>query len=616
MEKRLALCIGNNKYKCISPLTCAINDADQMGKVLRRLGYETTIEHDLNRADLISCVFRFVERMADYDACVFYYAGHGFEIKSQNILIPVDFEYDLYAKEEELILNAFPLDRLLEEYNHFPDKVKIIILDACRNTGRMRGITGGFSPVVAPKGSLIAFATSPGEAAFEMAEENRKHGRYTDTLLRFIDADVGVEDIFKRVRQVMDRESNGRQIPWEHTSLTGHFTFGYNHRKAVCINFVDSLRVITSEKKETLYLGLRSEPRIIEINYPVLETNNPHVSSRTYAVEKIQEIISSIYDDMCLAWKRFFTSLEDKNNASDIEMDSEEPFRDGIGFKVLLNQNGVFCICISRYLYTGGCHGLPSRVVKVFDLSSGDEISLATMMNRPVSDIMAMIRDRFEFEKKLHQTKRPIISPSFTLDNYKSVDDFKWYVSEKGIFIYFDIYEASSYSEGFIEFQLTDEAFYKDPLEGMQRLDLGFRIRKRVIEDIAANYQLTYNIIRNQVIGNTDYEIMASSYSPARQSTFWIIRCWKYVEYEHVALEETVHELVSKKKNYEVLTGKSIIAILRVVWDEELKSETVEKCEQEFGGILEEYYDIEGVLYEYQFTSDLLTNENSAIEFH
>ena len=83
-----------------------------------------------------------------------------------------------------------------------------------------------------------------------------------------------------------------------------------------------------------------------------------------------------------------------------------------------------------------------------------------------------------------------------------------------------------------------------------------------------------------------------------------------------MALEETVHELVSKKKNYEVLTGKSIIAILRVVWDEELKSETVEKCEQEFGGILEEYYDIEGVLYEYQFTSDLLTNENSAIEFH
>ena len=63
-------------------------------------------------------------------------------------------------------------------------------------------------------------------------------------------------------------------------------------------------------------------------------------------------------------------------------------------------------------------------------------------------------------------------------------------------------------------------------------------------------------------------------------------------------------------------SGKSIIAILRVVWDEELKSETVEKCEQEFGGILEEYYDIEGVLYEYQFTSDLLTNENSAIEFH
>ena len=95
---------------------------------------------------------------------------------------------------------------------------------------------------------------------------------------------------------------------------------------------------------------------------------------------------------------------------------------------------------------------MPSRVIKVFDLNDGRELSIRDVLNIGDNEILSLIHARLNEEKRLHKTKSPIINPDFNLNNYHSVDDFKWYVNERGVFIYFDIYEASSYSEGYIHF--------------------------------------------------------------------------------------------------------------------------------------------------------------------
>ena len=345
MSSRCALCIGNNNYQNIAPLKCAVNDAKQMGNAFRRLGYDVTEAFDLGRYELGTTIYSLESTIEHYDACVFYYAGHGFEIGGQNLLIPVDFVFNEYCSDNELIYNAFPLDGLLEIFNKYPDKAKIIILDACRSTGKTRGSGNGFNPVVSPKGSLIAFSTSPGSVA---RENDSGNGIYTETLLKYINTDLRVEDLFGKVRKELDKKTNGRQIPWEHTSLLGFFSL-YNkkdNKKIKVINFMDSLRVYPEKQTEVISVGAQHEKKSIEVIYPTLEGSNPNMLSKTPEIIRIQEEICSIYESMKYEWNNLKA-----DEYKGVLGNEEVTFQDGIGYEVFLNQKGVFCICINRYLY-------------------------------------------------------------------------------------------------------------------------------------------------------------------------------------------------------------------------------------------------------------------------
>src|SRR5208283_746218 len=104
----------------------------------------------------------------------------------------------------------------------------IIILDACRNNPyerawhRASGVRG-LAPIYAPKGTLIAFATSPGQVA---SDGRGRNGAYTEALLRHIDTpDSSIEEMFKRVRNTLNAMTKQKQTSWEHTSLSGEFFF-------------------------------------------------------------------------------------------------------------------------------------------------------------------------------------------------------------------------------------------------------------------------------------------------------------------------------------------------------------------------------------------------------
>lgn len=218
--KRLALCIGNNEYTVLPELACAVSDAEAVETKLKELGFDTILQTNLDREYLASTIVDFVERIENYDAVLLYYAGHGFQIDGDNILAPIDL--DIKTKSTLVKYNAFPLGDLMELLNKYPEQTKIVILDACRVGLGNRGGFGDFAPVSAPQGSIIAFATSPGQSSNEKRDIN--HGIYTATLLNYIGLPrVPIETVFKKVRECLTAETGGTQVPWEHTSLIGDF---------------------------------------------------------------------------------------------------------------------------------------------------------------------------------------------------------------------------------------------------------------------------------------------------------------------------------------------------------------------------------------------------------
>ena len=163
------------------------------------------------------------KELPQYDASIFYYAGHGFQVDGTNFLPAADCQVS-YANKYLLRQESIVLTDLLELYRPHGNKTHIIILDACRTTPSMRGGAASFSPISAPQGTLIAFSTSPDSSAHDGGAGG--HGLYTAALLTYIGREnLTVEALFKKVRRTVSQWSNNTQIPWEHTSLIGNFYF-------------------------------------------------------------------------------------------------------------------------------------------------------------------------------------------------------------------------------------------------------------------------------------------------------------------------------------------------------------------------------------------------------
>lgn len=180
--KRIALCIGNDDYKILPKLNCAVADATAIEKALKELGFDTELKTNLNREELAYTIFSFEEKIENYDVILIYYAGHGFQTNGDNILAPIDLNIQDHSKI--VGYNSFLLSDLMEILNRFPNQIKIVILDACREIIGTRGTVKDFAPILAPQSSIIAFSTLPGQPSQENISIG--HGKYTDALLKYI----------------------------------------------------------------------------------------------------------------------------------------------------------------------------------------------------------------------------------------------------------------------------------------------------------------------------------------------------------------------------------------------------------------------------------------------
>lgn len=220
--KTLALVIGNNDYYGKYKLDNPINDATGIKQVFERLGYDVIFNTNGTSQDIVNILSEFEERIKNYDASIFYFAGHGFEVKGENYLAFTECQLD-HVNSYHCKQTCIQLTDLLNIYKRYSNKINLAIVDACRKSFERSGVIAT-SPIQAPKGTLIAFSTSPNEGASDVGFEG--NSIFTGALLKYIGRErLSVEELFKKVRKTVYNLSGGKQTTWEHTSLIGDFYF-------------------------------------------------------------------------------------------------------------------------------------------------------------------------------------------------------------------------------------------------------------------------------------------------------------------------------------------------------------------------------------------------------
>lgn len=228
-ENRVALVIGQSNYRGVVPLPNPANDAKAVSQMLTDSGFEVLTAADLSQNELRAKVGDFAAKVAekgpDTVALVFY-AGHGLQIDGENYLVPVDVDP---KRETDIPLQAVRLNDILNTLASVPSKTRILLLDSCRNNPfpdisktAARGLAIVDAKTGAP-GTFMSFSTSPGAEAEDGSGANSP---YTTALLAAAkEPGLSIEDIFKRVRVAVNKATEGRQTPWDSSSLTDDFRF-------------------------------------------------------------------------------------------------------------------------------------------------------------------------------------------------------------------------------------------------------------------------------------------------------------------------------------------------------------------------------------------------------
>jgi hypothetical protein len=227
-ERRVAFVVGNGAYKNVAQLPNPPVDAKAMAGVLRNVGFEVVEGTNLTRDKMTEKLLDFGKKAQGADVAVFFYAGHGIAISGTNYLLPIDA--DIKSEMDVKLGAAINIDLTLDQ-TMSDAKVKLVFLDACRDNPfaakiksnsatRSVSVQTGLAEMKSGEGTLIAFATGPGQTALDGQEGT--NSPFTRALIANI-ATPGVEiqQAMTKVRAQVNEETNKGQLPWGHTNLIG-----------------------------------------------------------------------------------------------------------------------------------------------------------------------------------------------------------------------------------------------------------------------------------------------------------------------------------------------------------------------------------------------------------
>jgi len=229
-EHRVALVIGNGTYESAVELSNTKNDATDIAAVLKALGFDVSEGIDLTKAAMDDKIREFADTLSGADAAVFYYAGHALQVGGVNYLVPVDARLKTSASLDWEMVRLDLVQRTMERET----KSNILFLDACRdnplarNLARAMGtrsgqIGRGLAAAESGFGTLISYSTQPGNVALDGTGRNSP---YASALVKNLPVPgKSLSSILIDVRNDVMQQTGGKQVPWEHSALTGQFFF-------------------------------------------------------------------------------------------------------------------------------------------------------------------------------------------------------------------------------------------------------------------------------------------------------------------------------------------------------------------------------------------------------
>lgn len=231
--RRKALVIGNDRYKNISKLSNAVEDAKAIAANLTKFGYSVSLKLDLTEKDLKAALRAFKNQVDSGDEVAIFYAGHGVQLASTNYLLPVDVGGE---SEEQIKDEGIPLQRILDDMSEKKAKFVLAMLDACRDNpfkSAGRNISGprGLAPTSAATGQMVVFSAGAGQQALDKLSpsDTSKNGVFTRVLIKeIVKPGLSIDRVIRNVRNevvLLAKSVGHEQVPAIYDQVVGEFYF-------------------------------------------------------------------------------------------------------------------------------------------------------------------------------------------------------------------------------------------------------------------------------------------------------------------------------------------------------------------------------------------------------
>jgi uncharacterized caspase-like protein len=290
-EKRVALVVGNSAYVNAPVLSNPMHDASDMAEALKQVGFEVVLGLDLTKVAFDGKVRDYARALSGADVAVFFYAGHGLQVALRNYLVPVDAKLE---SERDLDFEAIGLDFVLKQMEiDRENKTNIVFLDACRDnplarnlarsmSSRSTSVGQGLAQVQTGVGTFISYSTHPGYVA---ADGTGRNSPFTGALVPGIKAaDRSITSVMIDVRKEVLAATDGKQVPWDHSALTGDFYF---HLTAAPGTLPKTLQKDPAEQQAL-------EQRLREVEEELRKKSDPQITAKMISLSQARERVRSI----------------------------------------------------------------------------------------------------------------------------------------------------------------------------------------------------------------------------------------------------------------------------------------------------------------------------------
>jgi TPR repeat protein len=355
--KRVAFVVGNSAYKAVPTLANPKNDAAAVSAALRKVGFEVVTAIDLDRAAFDKSVETFIRSLSDAELSVFYYSGHGVEVGGENRIIPIDATL---STEEALEVETISLQTIMMEMRN-NSRAQLLYLDACRdNPFKVKSFLVGADQIKKQVGrglakekisigSLIAYATEPGNIALDGDEANSP---FTLAVLRHsFDASVDVQTALMAVTRDVWKSTQERQRPWSNVTLTEPVFLNDGPKVPEPVELpLPTRKIEVSAKPSTIGLGAQnvfadnvSDKAMADL--PEATKFKLSKMPQSGTVSKAGETLSegTEFDAAALATLKFEPSFTESGVVPELELDATTP--NGEVLKLVVKQNVEINLC-------------------------------------------------------------------------------------------------------------------------------------------------------------------------------------------------------------------------------------------------------------------------------